>query len=50
MPHPFLIFTHLAVAVEDFPLPVALARGGGAETGALAHVEQACHLAAVARY
>jgi hypothetical protein len=42
--------TYLSVAIEDLPLPVALARGGGTEAGTLAHMEQACHLAAATRY
>jgi hypothetical protein len=46
----FIQLTYLSVAVEDLPLPVALARRGGTEAGTLAHVEQACHLAAATRY
>jgi hypothetical protein len=45
-----IYLTYLSVAVEDLPLPVALARRGGTKAGTLAHMEQACHLAAAARY
>ncbi len=45
-----IYLTYLSVAVEDLPLPVSLARRGGTEAGALAHMEQACHLAAATRY